>query len=245
MQQLRAALLIPTLFFLCFSAPAVAGGSPETTLLVVNAESPLSLTVANTYTRLRELPANHVVWLHGIPSLGKIDMKTFRERVWLPIRKYMDEQGIAEHIDTIVYSADFPYAVDLRREMKQHKIKPHRLIGRYASLTGLTFFARQVENNRIKYLSRYPNLYFRHDLTAKIRTVKSMKKEDEKLYKEAKHALRKKDFQAAHESLLLLSVKYPSRASILLTLAEVQSGLEWQDKAINSLEKNGSTWIQQ
>lgn len=226
-----------TLSCLCIPRPADAGGSPETTLLVVNADSPLSLTVANTYTRLREIPATNVVWLHNIPSLGKIDMKTYRERIWLPIRKYLDEQSAGEHIDTIVYSADFPYAVDLRREMKQHKIKPHRLIGRYASLTGLTFFARQVENNQIDYLTRYPNLYFRHDLAAKIRTVESMKKEDEKLYYEAKRALRKKDFQAAHESLLPLSAKYPSRASILLTLAEVQSGLERQDKAVNSLKK--------
>ena len=236
---LKQTLLITalSLFCLCVPTPAVAGGSPETTLLVVNGDSPLSLTVANTYTRLREIPGNHVVWLHNIPSLGKIDMDTFRERIWSPVRKYMDEQGLAEHIDTIVYSADFPYAVNLHREMKQHKIKPHQLLGRYASLTGLTFFARQVENNQIKYLSRYPNLYFRHDLTAKIKTVGSMNKEDEKLYQEAKSALRKKDFQAAHESLLLLSAKYPGRASILLTLAEVQSRLKMQEKAISSLNK--------
>ena len=110
-------ITILTLLYLYIPIPAVAGGSPETTLLVVNAYSPLSLTVANTYTRLREIPGNHIVWLHNIPSLGKIDMKTFRERIWTPVRKHMDTQGLGEHIDTIVYSADFPYAVDIRMEL--------------------------------------------------------------------------------------------------------------------------------
>ena len=147
MRHLTIAL---TLLCLYVPTPAAAGGSPETTLLVVNGDSPLSLTVANTYVLLREIPGNHVVWLHNIPSLGKIDMNTFRERIWSPIRKHMDDQGLGAHIDTIVYSADFPYAVDLRKEMKRHKIKPHRFIGRYASLTGLTYFARQVENDQIR-----------------------------------------------------------------------------------------------
>ena len=238
MQYLRAPLIpILTLFYLCISPPAVAGGSPETTLLIVNGDSPLSLTVANNYTRLREIPGNHVVWLHDIPSIGKIDMKIFRERIWAPIRKYMDTQSFGEQIDTIVYSADFPYAVDLRREMKQHKIKPHKYIGRYASLTSLTYFARQVENNQIDYLSRYPNLYFRRDLRAKISLVEDLKKEDEKLLKKARNTLRKKTYQDALESLLTLSVKYPDRAIILLPLAEAQAGLERREQAISSLKQ--------
>lgn len=237
MQQLRAPLLILTLFSLLIPLPAIAGGSPETTLLVVNADSPLSLTVANIYTRLREIPGNHVVWLHDIPSLGKIDIKTFRERIWAPVRKYMDKQGLAEDIDSIVYSADFPYAVDLRQELKQHKVKPHRYIGRYASLTGLTYFAWQVENNKIGYLSRYPNRYFRRDLTVKINWVENLKKEDEIQLKNARKALRKKEYQAAYENLLSLNRKYPHRASILLPLAEVQARLEKRDQAISSLKQ--------
>ena len=234
---MRYLLIVLTLFSLIVPLPAVAGGSPETTLLVVNADSPLSLTVANTYSRLREIPANHVVWLHDIPSLGRINIKTFRERIWAPVRKYMDKQGLAEDIDSIVYSADFPYAVDLRQELKQHKVKPHRYIGRYASLTGLTYFARQVENNQIGYLSRYPNRYFRRDLTVKITLVKDMKKEDETQLKKARNTLRKKEYQAAYESLLSLNSKYSPRASILLPLAEAQASLEKRDQAIDTLKQ--------
>jgi len=61
----------------CLFVPASlsAGGSPETTLLVVNADSPLSLTVANHYVKLRQIPENHVVWLHDIPALDKIGIQ--------------------------------------------------------------------------------------------------------------------------------------------------------------------------
>ena len=231
--------VITTLTFicLCIPRPAAAGGSPETTLLVVNADSPLSLTVSNLYARLREIPDNHVVWLHDIPSLGKIDIKAFREQIWTPVRKHMNEQGLGEHIDTIVYSADFPCAVDLRRELKRRHNKPHKYIGLYASLTGLTYFARQVEKGRIDYLSRYPNRYFRHDLTAKITLVEDMEKEDEKQLKNARYALRNKDYQAAHENLISLSDKYPERASILFTLAEVLARLERRNQAISSLKQ--------
>ena len=43
--------------------PAWAGGGPETTLLVVNADSAISRVVAQEYIRLRELPERQVVWL--------------------------------------------------------------------------------------------------------------------------------------------------------------------------------------
>ena len=234
---MKKIITILTLLYLYIPIPAVAGGSPETTLLVVNADSPLSLTVANTYTRLREIPDNHVVWLHDIPSLGKIDLKTFRERIWMPTRKHMNEQGLAEHIDTIVYSADFPYAVDLRREMKRNNIKPHKYIGRYASLTGLTYFSRQIENNQLEYLSRYPNQYYCRDLTEKILWVEEKQKEDKNRYKKARRALKTKDYQYAHESLLSLNSKYPDRASILLPLAEAQASLEMRHQALSSLKQ--------
>ncbi len=222
---------------LFISGSITAGGSPETTLLVVNADSPLSLTVANTYVRLREIPQNHVVWLHDIPSLNSISMKTFREQIWAPIRQFMSKQGLDDHIDTIVYSADFPYAVELKRELKRHDIKRHRFIGGAASLTGLTFFARQVENDRLYYLSLYPNEYYRRDLSQKNKLAQVMTNEDEKQYKEARKALRQKEYQTAHNIFQSLTKKYPESSAILLMLAETQTRLERRDQAIDSLRQ--------
>ena len=85
---------LPSLLFLLLMAARTEGGlGPETTLLVVNADSPLSLTVANQWMKLRPIPANHVVWLHGIPSLGKISMeqnqtKQIRSSITVLVTKY-------------------------------------------------------------------------------------------------------------------------------------------------------------
>ena len=45
------------------AATAIAGGGPENVLLVVNRSSPASLTIANHYVRLRQIPAGNVLTL--------------------------------------------------------------------------------------------------------------------------------------------------------------------------------------
>ncbi len=231
--------LFRSILFCCLFVPALllAGGSPETTLLVVNADSPLSLTVANHYVQLRQIPENHVVWVHDIPSLGSITMQTFRDHIWSPIRRFMELQGLSDHIDTIVYSADFPYAVKLKKDLKKNKIPSHKFIGGYASLTGLTYFARQVENQRMDYLTLYPNGYYRRDLSRNITTARNMKSDEKKQLAKARTNLRRRKYQLAHDIYLSLSKKYPKQAFLVLGLAESQSGLKKWDVALKSLKR--------
>ena len=56
---------------------AHAGGGPENVLVVVNGDSPVSLTVANTYIELRNIPPEHVLWLHDIPYPETISIDAF------------------------------------------------------------------------------------------------------------------------------------------------------------------------
>ena len=72
--------VIGTLLVL-WTGHAAAGGGPETTLLVVNADSPLSLRIANEYVRLRNVPQSHVLWLHDVPSGDYISIAFFRENI--------------------------------------------------------------------------------------------------------------------------------------------------------------------
>jgi hypothetical protein len=95
---------------------AFAGGGPETTLVVVNAASPVSRRIANEYTALRDIPPSHIVLLEGIPHLGVVKLDFFRERIWKPIEDFLKAQGLDGRIDLITYSADFPYGVDIRDE---------------------------------------------------------------------------------------------------------------------------------
>jgi uncharacterized protein (TIGR03790 family) len=139
-----------------------AGGGPETTLVVVNADSPTSLQIANAYTKLRDIPQSHLVRLQGVPTGGTIDIETFRERIWKPIRDYLSEHHLEGEIDTIAYSGGFPYAVDFSKDIKAHNLPSHKYRGKMASLTGLTYFGRRVEKADVGYLSL--NRYYRHNL---------------------------------------------------------------------------------
>ena len=93
---------------------ALAGGGPETTLLVVNGRSPSSRFLANEYRRLRHIPATHLIVLETVPHDGVIPLAVFRESIWKPIDAYLKRYP---GIDLIVYSADFPYGVDFRKEL--------------------------------------------------------------------------------------------------------------------------------
>jgi len=125
------------LFPLLAASLALAGGGPETTLVVVNAASPVSRHVANEYVRLRDIPQSHVVYLDGIPHLGAVGLDVFLEKIWEPVRRHMADHGIADRIDLITYSADFPYAVDFRTRRSQK--------WSHASLTGVTYLIRAVQ----------------------------------------------------------------------------------------------------
>jgi hypothetical protein len=119
---------------------ASAGGGPETTVLVVNGRSALSRLVAHEYAALRDIPRSHVVYLDGVPHLGVIPLEVFRERIWGPIEAHLEAEGLQGSIDLVVYSVDFPYAVDFEDQGQE--------AGRHASLTGLTFLIRDVLEGR-------------------------------------------------------------------------------------------------
>lgn len=156
---------ILAMFALALSAAfAHAGGGPETTLLVVNARSPASLQVANTYIALRQLPDHHVVWLEGVPTGDTIDVATFRKQILEPVRLHLEHTGLEHEIDLIAYSAGFPYAVNFRKDEAAHGLEPDKLRGDAAAITGLTYFGRKVAAGRIDYLETDANHYARRPL---------------------------------------------------------------------------------
>ncbi|MBN2489695.1 MAG: hypothetical protein JXQ29_02460 [Planctomycetes bacterium] len=144
---------------------AVAGGGPERTLLVVNADSPVSRAAANEYVRLRRIPSRHVVALDGVGRLDVISADDFRARIWALVRRHLEHEGLVEAIDLVVYSADFPYAIDFRADLAADPRAadlPENL-RRFAvgSLTGLTYLARRVEKKDTFYQTLFVNRYYR------------------------------------------------------------------------------------
>ncbi len=205
--------------------------------MVVNADSIESRQVANYYVALRDIPAANVVWLDEVPDSPKIDIETFRERIWKPIRAYLQEQGLDDQIDVIAYSAGFPYGVDFSTDLRGQKIpnESRRLIGKVASLTGLTFFARRVQRGDIGYLGR--NLYARRDLTAGVHAPRPPNASEQALSERAEKLVARRQYEEAVAALTELADTYPWNPRVWYQLAISQAALERDSEALWSLEK--------
>ncbi|GMQ86864.1 MAG: hypothetical protein BMS9Abin08_0062 [Gammaproteobacteria bacterium] len=218
-----------------------AGTGPETTLVVVNARSPLSVRIANEYVHLRGIPESHVVWLDGAPSMGAIPIEEFRKKIWFPIRDFIRSHKLEEEIDVITYSGDFPYAVDFTSDIKIKKLSKNKYMGRSASLTALTYFARRVAVGDIGYLGT--NYYFRDFAGPKIKAEISHPvsfprlegKEVRRLRNTARKSLNHKNSEAAVESYQKILDSYPANPENWYNLARSQAAAGERDKAIGSL----------
>ncbi|MCP5065983.1 MAG: hypothetical protein GY946_05390 [bacterium] len=153
----RIGFLVVALLVVPIAArPALAGGGPETTLVVVNEDSPLSKLVANAYITKRGIHPSHVLRLRGIPNLEVIDLLHFKARILAPVRAFLEAQGLEKDIDLVVYSADFPYGVDYRPEIKDAGRGDQTGKFPVASLTGLTYLHRALDEGPDAYLSFSP-----------------------------------------------------------------------------------------
>jgi tetratricopeptide (TPR) repeat protein len=230
---LACALLIP----LC----ATAGGGSETTLVVVNARSPLSVRIANEYVHLRAIPEEHVVWLDEVPSMGSISIEEFRKKIWLPIREFIQAHQLEEEIDVITYSGDFPYAVNFTADLKGKEIEKNKYLGGMASLTALTYFARRVEAGDIGYLGR--NYYYRDFAGPKITATASPpvsyprleEKEVRQLRKAASNSLKRKDPAAAVASYQKILDSFPDSPRNWYNLSRSLAAAGETDKSLEAL----------
>jgi tetratricopeptide (TPR) repeat protein len=215
---------------------ATGGGGPETTLIVVNADSALSLKIANAYVALRDIPQSHLVWLRDVPSLEIIDVGAFRERIWNPIRKFISAHALDGQIDTIAYSTDFPYAVNLRADIKGNRLPRNRHRGSIASLTGVTFFARRVEIGDVGYLNLDANQYFRRNLAIRP-TPRPLDSNEKQLEQKAQTAFRKKDYATATELYRALISTHTGIPRVWYELASSLVLLGHTDEAMDTLHK--------
>lgn len=136
-----------------------AGGGPENCLLIVNADSADSVTVAREYAALRQLPPCNLVELRGLPATPVIPVAQFRSLILQPVLDTIRRRGLEAQIDYLVYSCGFPYAVDVREDMAGRQFP--RVITQPASLTGLTYLADLVLAEDPGYLSLDANYYAR------------------------------------------------------------------------------------
>lgn len=103
------------------ASTATAGGGPENLFLVVNPKSPSSMTIANEYIRLRQIPAGNVFYLPWDPKVPGVTADDFRKLFLKPIFEAIRDRRLASQIDYVVYSDGYPYYVQLEDDIEKFK----------------------------------------------------------------------------------------------------------------------------
>ena len=141
------------------SASALAAGGPENVLVVVNGDSWASTYLANEYGALRGIAPQHFVVLHDLPSFERVTVDDFREKILRPAIETAEKRGLGGQIDYLLYSADFPTAIDVSADMAG-KTFPQQ-ITQPAAISGLTFLYQFTLAKNPGYLGLNTNFYFR------------------------------------------------------------------------------------
>ncbi len=173
------------LVLLFWSAPAMAGGGPENVLLVVNSQSADSLLIANYYARLRQIPSDNVLYLRWDPKAQTTDVNTFRREILVPVLRTIDKRRLANQIDCILYSSDFPWQITFHSDLDKfvaalEKLPPEGKTGDkaekdkpavkpalpqhltpFASITSLTYLWQEVAGGVGGYFGLRDNFYMR------------------------------------------------------------------------------------
>lgn len=161
MPSVRSALCVVVACLANLLSPATvpAGGGPQNLLLIVNPRSWASLTIANHYMALRKVPASNVVYLDWPDSpVEAADVDAFRQRILEPILKLIDSRGLAGQIDYVAYSADFPYRVDVKKDLDDQKLGLG--FAPFGSINSLTFLWQLVKEKKATPLQLESNFYF-------------------------------------------------------------------------------------
>ena len=146
----RPLLFLFALLFVGWSTEAtcLAGGGPENVLLVVNPLRMDSMTIANHYVALRQIPANNLFYLPWEGQTEKVTVDEFRARILTPILDEIKQRRL-RHVDTIVYSAGYPFSVDITADLAGPVTN---FTGPLGSLTGLTYLAPLVMRRDAAYI---------------------------------------------------------------------------------------------
>jgi len=124
---------------------AQAGGGPENVFLLVNANSWASVTVANQFIALLQIPPLNVFYVDWNGGFDTIDGETFRTQLLVPAIEAMQKRGLFPQIDYVIYSSDFPFTVDLAKDYPPSLKLPQYATPR-ASRNSATYFWHLVQH---------------------------------------------------------------------------------------------------
>ncbi|MEL7497877.1 MAG: TIGR03790 family protein [Planctomycetota bacterium] len=226
-----------------------AGGGPENLLLVVNADSPSSKMIANYYIALRQIPSQNVVYLNGLPDSERTSLDEFRKRILKPVFEEIQNRGLANSIDYIVYSADFPTAINIAEHWKKFserfknlpadKQPDRRVFTPVASINSLTFYASAIMADEPSYMMLDANNYFRKPASVLLR--KPFGGELQKRFEQLRAGLDVDSDEKLRNSASTLEALYkknPGQLAVAYALAQCYGKLGEGDKSAQWLGRS-------
>src|SRR5574342_200902 len=141
----------------------------------------------------------------GIAGAAPVAFDECRDRILKPIVAFLDQNGLADEIDAIVYSSGFPHAIDVAGATGDRKLS--QVVTPVAALTGLTFFAREVVRGDLSCLSLEANRYCKSPRGGGV-GGRDATAAEKKLWEEAQAALKEKKLEAAAAALRSLTASF-------------------------------------
>ncbi len=219
------------------------GVGPENLILVVNAESWESRTIANSYAEMRKVPTRNIVLLRNIPAEPVTTLEKFREQILKPLLAEIDARGLAPQTRVIAYSSGFPYAVNISEHhdrLKDATLK--KVFTPTASLNGLTFFYRFVLADKEEYLNTSTNFYARSPWERHF--INPFLGDDGSAFDAAKQAVNEANYATAGIGYAALFDKYPTQPPLGILAAEAYLRANDTPAALKMLERAiASGWI--
>jgi hypothetical protein len=230
--------LLPTVVLLAFHfswepVKIFAGASASHWVVVVNGDSVSSRTVANHFCTIRDIPSNNVIVLEGIPETDRITIDLFRESILTPVLAQIAQRGLANHIQGIAYSVDFPTSIDVSSESQSiPNLSAYQ--ASIASINGLTYLYRHVLAKSGGYLAFDSNFFASRPGSAILRPILSNSETMEAYIAK----LDAKDWRNAAEWLESATKSTPRelRAPNHLLAAKNWASAEETERAIASIE---------
>lgn len=239
------------LFSLLILSTVDAGLAPESVAVVVNTSSPGSLSVANAYVKLRQIPDRNVIPLDGITNTERLTVAQFRTQILEPIFRILRERKLNSQIQCIAYSTDFPTAIDVSGDVGNRPLP--QVLTPTASINGLTYLYQAALAADPRYLDLNANLYARrHGVRSKdtpwtareqqsyAAALTRLRPQTPRRNQPVADALRPEndpELQAAREALLSLGARHPHAAALQYQLAGLLAQTDRTEEALEYLQR--------
>ena len=108
-------LFVLTGMCVILAADSVEALGPHEILVLANGRSPDSISIADTYAKLRDIPEQNIIRLN-VAREGKgwphtISPEEFTRQVWRPATRLVQQRGLEDQILVWIYSTDFPIRI--------------------------------------------------------------------------------------------------------------------------------------